>query len=147
MVVVRALRFDSIPRCFLAANVISVTASGGGASPLGLLGGVGGTPPTINTVIGLFEIQQLSDKLLSLVTESSGMLVAESVMSQIFFDTHKFVRTLTEAGFPEAQAEALMEATRYALQESYAAWEQAASGTSLKQLEKRVDYLERAVFK
>lgn len=43
-------------------------------------------------------------------------------MSQIFFDTHTFVRTLTEAGFPEVQAEALMEATRYALQESYAAW-------------------------
>lgn len=68
-------------------------------------------------------------------------------MSQIFFDTHKFVRTLTEAGFPEAQAEALMEATRYALQESYAAWEQAEIGTSLKQLEKRVAHLERAVFK
>ena len=38
-------------------------------------------------------------------------------MAAIHFDTHKFIRILTEAGVSEAHAEALMEATRGAMQE------------------------------
>jgi hypothetical protein len=39
-------------------------------------------------------------------------------MATITFDTHKFVRKLTEAGFEEKQAEALTEALRAAIEDS-----------------------------
>ncbi len=43
-----------------------------------------------------------------------GLAIMACSNSTVSFDTHKFVRRLKEAGFPEAQAEALTEAFREA---------------------------------
>jgi hypothetical protein len=49
---------------------------------------------------------------------STTIQVAFFSMATITFDTHKFVRKLTEAGFEEKQAEALTEALRAAIEDS-----------------------------
>ena len=55
-------------------------------------------------------------------------------MATVTFDTHKFVKTLEEAGVPEPQAEALSTAVR----ESHEAAELATKG-DLRELELRLD--------
>lgn len=54
-------------------------------------------------------------------------------MTTIAFDTHKFIRTLKDAGIPESQAEAISEAFRTAHIEA-----EVATKTDLRELEYRL---------
>lgn len=54
-------------------------------------------------------------------------------MATITFDTHKFIRTLKEAGIPEQQAEAIAAAFREAHQEA-----ELATKADLRELEYRL---------
>ena len=54
-------------------------------------------------------------------------------MTTITFDTHKFIRTLKDAGIPESQAEAISEAFRAAHIEA-----EVATKTDLRELEYRL---------
>ena len=56
-----------------------------------------------------------------------------AIMATITFDTHKFVRTLKEAGIPENQAEAIADAFRDAHIEA-----ELATKTDLRELEYRL---------
>jgi hypothetical protein len=54
-------------------------------------------------------------------------------MATITFDTHKFIRTLKDAGIPESQAEAIAEAFKEAHVEA-----ELATKTDLRELEYRL---------